>query len=82
MGPKSGLRTDMSNKYKEFEDFGALGGKQKGINFKKLMIDRLSALCTKSELNFYQGQNLTGSALQEIYLVKLKQKDEKRNVTS
>ena len=69
----------MSDKYKDFEEFGKLGGLKKGLNFKKLMIDRLSVICTKGELNFYQGQNLTGSALQEIYLAKLKQRDEKRN---
>lgn len=61
-----------------FIESGSKGGTQKNINYKKLLIDRLSALCTKSELNFYQGQNLTSSALQEVYLAKLKQKDEKK----
>ena len=68
------------NKFSEefFKASGSRGGKQKNVNYKKILIDRLSALCTKSELNFYQGQNLTSSALQEVYLAKLKQRDEKR----
>lgn len=52
---------------------GAKGGKQKGINYKKYLIDELSKVCEKGELNFYMelAKNPKSTpALQEALLIK------------
>ena len=55
-----------------FINSGRRGGLQKGINYRKYLIDELSKKCTKGELNFYMAQDLSNRALQEILLTKQK----------
>lgn len=61
--------------YEEFKEFGKKGGLQKGINYRKHLIDELSKLCDKKELNFYMAFSNRG--LQEALLAKRGRKHEK-----
>ena len=59
-------------KYKEFVEFGKKGAKIRWSNYRKHLIDELSALCDKNELNYYLA--FSNSALQEALLIKRGQK--------
>ena len=58
-----------------FKQSGAKGGKQKGVNYRKFLLEELSKVCTKQELNFYQEvakKDYSGKLLREAWMLKLK----------
>ena len=65
---------------KKMSDLGRHGAEIRWSNYRKHLIDELSKLCDKKELNYYMA--FSNSALQEALLIKRKQKDEKRNDTT
>lgn len=53
-------------------EFAELGARTRWSNYKKYLIDELSKLCDKKELNYYMA--FSNSALQEALLIKRGQK--------
>ena len=69
---------------KKMSKLGKHGAEIRWGNYRKQLLEDLSKLCTKGELNFYQEvakNDYSGALLREALMLKRKQKDEKRNHT-